>query len=497
MPMHSYHIFYFPFKWEVKGRENMLFAEQTNLDNIRWNPLSNWVENPEVTKEKEQQELYNEQNYYYEFVHPVLYDTGKENSILKHFERREPQNHDVSYIISKHGGKTYTLKVDAINLNLYETGVGMLSFFLKNEQDDQKEQEDILTINQYGRRIFPPFYDDIEGKYETAEFLAINGLNGNPERYREDFKSWLKHGKLDKKAWSSACFVTNLILDLCDGFEITPVIDDRMFVNCWYSNNELADKYRNCNKESLDVFFQENDFWYKYVYVDVSSETCKNDEMKKDLLNKQTYKRWQKDGTIFGMSRYSFVVLTCKGFYGNLLKVHMPTIYSRMIELILIQRSSILRFSDEVSKVGQLSKVKDIDKRLIDKISSIYREYIRFTNQIYFREVTAQDQGIELYKLMSDTLNLRDYVEGLDKEINELYQYVSLVDDRIRNENSSYLNKIATIFFPATLIAGLFGMNTISNFNGGDGEIVLSHFLIQIVFIGAICSLFYQLIKKK
>ncbi|MDR1380355.1 MAG: hypothetical protein LBJ47_02635, partial [Tannerella sp.] len=260
MLMYSCHVFYFPFKWEIDGRKSMLFAEQTNLDNIEWNPQSSWKKNSEALDPDEQQSLYNEENYFYEFVHPVLYDTGKENSILKHFEREEPQRCEVSYIISRRGGKTYTLKVDAINLNLYETGVGMLTFFLKNERDDQKEEEDILTINQYGRRISPPFYDDIEGKHETAEYLAIEGLNGTPNRYREDFASWIRNGKLGKKSWSPACFVNNLILDLYDGFKITPVIDDRMFVNCWYANNELVDKFKHCDTKELNEFFQGTEF---------------------------------------------------------------------------------------------------------------------------------------------------------------------------------------------------------------------------------------------
>jgi len=459
--MYSYHIFYFPFKWMVKGREKKLFAEQTDLDNIVWNLGHCWKNNLNVKDPVELQDLYSEKNYFYEFVHSVLYDTGEENSILKHFERIEPQEREVSYIISKRNDKTYTLKVDAINLNLYETGVGMLSFFLKNERHDQKDKDDILKINQYGRRVFPPFYKDIEEKIETAEYISIEGLTGSPDRYKEDFKSWIKDGKLDKKPWTPACFINNLILDLSDSFEITPVIDDRMFVNCWYGNDDLVKEFKSCDKEGLDTFFKENDFWYKFIHVDMSKMTCQNDELRLNILNKLTYKRWQKEGQLYGVSRSSFVFLSGEGdFHKNILAVYMRTMYSRIVELILFQRASVLRFSDEVTHVGQLSKVKSVDKHLISRISSIYKEYIRFTNQIYFTEVTAQDQGIELYNLISETLNIQKYIDGLNKELNELYQFVSLVDDRIRNKNAEKLNILAAIFFPAALITGLFGMNT-------------------------------------
>jgi len=491
--MNSYHIFYFPFKWEIKGRENKLFSEQTRMDNIKINPFSNWLKSPEINDEKEMNDLYNEKNFYYEFVHPVLYDTGKENSLLLHFERIETRQNDVTYTIAKHEGKTYKLKVEAINLNLYTTGVGMLSFFLINDELNQNRPEDILTINQYGRRIFPPFYNDIDLRYEIAEYLSIEGLNGDSSRYYEDFKNYNP-----QSYWKPACFIHNLIEDLSDELIIQPIIDDRMFVNCWYGNDELVKEYKKLDQKGLNNYFLKNDFWYKYLFVDVSSPSCKNDKMRLDLLENQTYKRWQHDGMLYGVSRYSFVMISDTSFFQKeILAPYMRTNYSKMIELIFIQRASTLRFSGEITKVSQLSKENKLDKEMVEKISSLYKEYIRFINQINFREVTTQDQGIELYQLMSDTLMIQKYVESLDKEIDELHQYLNLLDDRARSENVSYLNKIATIFLPATLIAGLFGMNAVEGVWGQDGEIVWQMFIIQLGFIGLLCYLVYILLKKK
>lgn len=503
MLMYSYHIFYFPFKWKIEGRENLLFAEQTNLDNIEWNKYSNWLENPKITDEQEQNELYNEKNYYYEFVHPVLYDTGEKNSILKHFERKEPQQYNVSYIISKRGGKTYTLKIDAMNLNLYATGVGMLTFYLKNEREDQKEPEDILTINQYGRRIFPPFIADLEFRGEIAEYLKIEGLNGEPSHFYEDFS-----GYTNKEPWKPACFINYLITDLYEGLEITPVVDDRMFVNCWYYNDKLSKKIKeglNIEKEEKREFHDEDDFWYKFLFLDANYVTCQNSEMRKDLICNQTYKRWQRNGTLYGVSRYSFVAITdSDSFNMNVIHVHMRTVYSRMIELVMIQRASILRFSGEITRVSKLSKEGEIHASIVEQISSLYKEYIRFVNQVHFREVTAQDQGIELYEMMMKTLKIVDYIHDLDNEIGELNQYVHLIDDKIRNKNSAYLNKIATIFLPATLTASLFGMNSIKELtkflnleDNSHGEIIMPEFLIQLGIVGIVCLIAYLILKRR
>ena len=121
--------------------------------------------------------------------------------------------------------------------------------------------------------------------------------------------------------------------------------------------------------------------------------------MKEELLKKSTYFRWQGWGTLYGVSRYSFVALTDESdFAKNVLAVHMRTIYARLFELVIIQRASMLRFSGEVTKVSGLADTKE--KEVADWINSLYKEYIRFINQIYFRNVTAQDQGIELYEML-------------------------------------------------------------------------------------------------
>jgi Mg2+ and Co2+ transporter CorA len=459
--MNSYHIFYFPFAWDdaktadATAVDARLFSEQTDPEKISINPHSNWLRNPGPLDETEKEHLYNEQNYYYPFVHPVLYDTEKKDSILHHYERKEPQRGGVTYVIAVRDKKTYRLKVDAIDLNLYCTGIGMLTFFLNNEDENQKAPDDILVINQRGRRIFPPFFADIEGKGETAEFLALEGLNGAPERFREDFSGYKNH----RKTWEPACFIRNLIADLSEDLVVKAVVDDRMFVNCWYSNDELAHRFQNDDAELSDFF--KDDFWYKYLFIDQSAPTCKNDDMKKNLLERQTYTRWQKDGSIYGISRYSFVLLSnTKWFPENILAVHMRTIYARMVELAIIQRASLLKFSGEVTRVSKLSDSNKKDRDLmIQKISSLYKSYIRFINQIYFREVSAQEQGIELYKLLSKTLETDSHIKDLDGEIEELHRYVALLDDQKRSRNAEKLNMIAAIFLPATLIAGLFGMN--------------------------------------
>ena len=449
-PIHSFHNFIFPFRWNTKGMEDKTFSEQVSLRNLRFTDNPNWERSVAPSKEEERIDLYNERNYYYEFVHDALYDNGQDDSLIRHFERREPRAGMVRYHISckpepDQDEKVYELIVSAINLNFFSTGVGVLSFYTHNNRYEQPE--DILTINQFGRRVFPPFLSDDKSCNEVAKSLEITGLHSD-HRYFEDFSRY------SGMAGSNipASFITEMIREVADNIDINPVIDDRMFVLSWYKNDTWA---RILSQNSSYLKYPH---WYEYVFVDkYNGITCQNDDLQKELIQKATYTRWQKYGTLYGISRYSLVCLTtsdCPSYIPR----YFETEYARMVELILVQKASVLRFSAEVTNISNLSGKKHIGS----KVNALYKEYIRFVNQIHFREVSPQDQGIELYTLLYETMNLKDQVEKLDQEIEELYNFITLREDRKSNHTMSQLSWIATIALPITVMTGIFGMNNVT-----------------------------------
>lgn len=507
MNYYSYHIFYFPFKWEIAGEEKKLFSEQVDLKHIPVSSCSMWervqIDNVLLSQQvdkKEQEELFAERQYYFDFVHPVLYDMkNAENPIIHHYERREPKERNVEYHIEVKN-RTYVLNLDALNVNLYATGVGIMTFFLKNEKEDQRDESAIRDINQFGRRIMPPHCGEFmkENRSMIAQSIRIVGLEGDSSRYQDTFDYMTDiRGRGEKQRglahiWNPAWFIKYLIEDLSPTMKVIPVIDDRMLVNCWYGNDEFSKKIKDVDYHG-NVPFVDTDFWYKYVFVDDGDfVTCQNNGMKEELLKQSTYYRWQKLGTLYGVSRYSFVTITnmeAKGF----IDVHMRTIYSRMFELVILQRASILRFSGEVTKVSALKEGHD--KELARRIRSLYREYIRFINQIYFQSVTVQDQGIELYDMLMEQFKSGEKIKDLDAEISELQQYVTLIIDQHRNENGELLNYIAAAFLPASFLTGIFGMNSLIN---QQWTVWLGQFsIILIAIFVAVLYLIYLSKKKK
>ena len=184
--LYSYHIFIFPFKWENKLTKEESFSERYALSKIKQKENSNWLNLPVPKSLEYATELYNEKNFFYEFVHPVLYDDGKrEYPVIMHYERKEDIEHqkliyEIDVIANK--SSRYRLNLKSIGLNLYSTGTGSLVFYLENH--DYPEFDDILRINQYGRRIFPPFLGFPDGIIKTKK-------SGTDQPYCDH---WIKRG---------------------------------------------------------------------------------------------------------------------------------------------------------------------------------------------------------------------------------------------------------------------------------------------------------------
>ena len=72
--IYSSHTFICPFRWSIPADKNKLFSQQINLSRIEYRENSQWVRT--LDNEAERKIVYDEKNYFFEFVHPILYDDG-------------------------------------------------------------------------------------------------------------------------------------------------------------------------------------------------------------------------------------------------------------------------------------------------------------------------------------------------------------------------------------------------------------------------------------
>lgn len=375
----------------------------------------------------EDEDLYNEMCFFYPFTHNTLYDKEGDSLNVWHFERKELQAEGASceYVILLNDGMEYILDLSSININFYETGVGVLSFYMQNSR--YYEAKDILIINQYGRRVFLPFKKAIGVQVPFS--VEIRGLNGI---YKHEFT------EKQTQPNEPAGFIVDLVKESVSGIEkIDQVLDDRMFVMSWYKYKDLDFSNNDVFNSMMSYQGAGNDYLYQYVFIDHDGATCQNKEMRETLLKESIYTRWQEYGTLYGISRYSFVMLTTPGCPDFLLK-YFETEYVRVAELALIQRASILRLSN-------LLRARDEKD-----FSEYYRQFINFISRFRFPEISAQDQGIELYDMLCRKMRIQENADYLDKQFNEREEFFEL-------QNQGKLNRIAGWAVPVSIVSALFG----------------------------------------
>jgi len=530
--------------------------------------------------------LYNEKRFYHELTHPCLFPDSKNSMIRQfvynygkdpllkanadlfysiHINRRIPKP-DVDQIfmdeiIKPPDGydfekKTFSLIIEKIAVDVYEQGICIFSFHLRNEK--YEKPEDILLINQFGRRLYPPFLDD---HFMDFNLGLTDPLTGT--QYREmpisisighiHFDKVIEEGQIEKDSLiyedftNKASKATDIgfpgivqefipdrtflpghigyflgvpknerdnkskrfsisdekVLVFQDSLAIKYVLDDRMFVLCWYGAYQLTYDYKKkkktdkeekleyqylisdlcnripggyetsglsrnlkhhkslmMNKTANGYSYLTNKFWYQYIFIDGYGPTCSNDLMKEDLIVNHTYSRWVEANTLYGVSRYSFVCLTepilnlQKPFpNARFIIDHMQTIYFKMVSLTLFQRAMVLKYAEEASIVSKDLRKKnetaEFDQQvpdLIGKIEILLKNYTEFINRVFHREVTAQEQGIELYDMLQKHLRIEYQAKELEKEIDELHRNIDLIRNReISNQLLNVNMKIATL----------------------------------------------------
>ncbi|MCT7550862.1 magnesium transporter CorA family protein [Aliarcobacter butzleri] len=432
--LYSYHTFMFPFIFKGK------FDKKDN-----WEYKDFKVE---------EQRDFNEYIYFYKHVQDAIYNKEEEksDSISNYYEYEKQKG---TYTICCKKG-IFELELDGLSLRIFNTKVAILTFNLKNTK--YSDVNSVLAINDFGRRIYPQFLGD-NFTCDTKNAILSNciTLTLNGEEIKEDFTRFdnINNLKDTEKLNLLPKFIEKLIENnFSKDKKLRPIIDDRMFVISWYGNNEFSKKL---NSEQ----YKTNSNWYEYIFVDGDGITIHNKKMQENLVTASTYDRWMDNPygcTLYGMSRYSFVSITnSSDFAKNILLPHMQTIYFQMFSLLLAYRASIIKFSDDIQNITQKT-----EKNLVKESDELYERYLKFLNKLYFKEITAQDQGIELYNQAMKVMDIEKYMNDLNHEINQLHSYVSMKEEKIRNEKLDFISKIGAVLLPPSLLAGIFGMNVLT-----------------------------------
>ena len=342
------------------------------------------------------------------------------------------------YIIEK-GNQKYVLPIVEIELHVYKYGIGIL--FIQLINNDYNNISDIKIINDLGRRVLLPFIpnkneDDTSeetiGFSLTADKLGIVGYKElgkvinekksiiNYKKAIVDFYSGQSDGI--KKCLEEPEFLQTIINNFNeeDEINIQSAIDDRMFCSCVIRDEELVDKIKLaefCNEDS-----------YSIVFVDSGDATCKEEEMRKGLMEKACYKRWQNYGTMYAFTEYSaFCITSGDSKINDSVVKPFISLYTYLISLVLLQRVGIAKFSEEAGLlargIGNKGKIK---KWKTKQLIELQEQYIEFENQIMLLEASNQQQGIEMYQKLQGQFLICDEKKILDAQMQGLYEVANM-----------------------------------------------------------------------
>jgi hypothetical protein len=473
--IYSTHSFLFPFVIEAKSKK-------TNLDINTFSKnlcVENWKRKYFSSHDSVRE--YNKKSYFYGHVYDAFFPKVNEpNPMIAYFEKYFGDE----FKITLEDKTEYKLKIEIISLFVFDTSIGILCFDLFNTDDKHSSPEDILKINDFGRRVYPQFISETEGIERTKKtFLAdrIDILDKGEKIFLDPIgeftEEWFFNKNDDPRKIKIAPYILHILGDqfLSTGdFSIKPIIDDRMFTVCWYGSNEQIKELQAESPKDGSFTFENDDFWYKYIFIDGGKNSCcPNPVMKRKLIKQTTYDRWVSinkiEGSIFGLSRHSLVCLTnftdIDGKLETFVQNQMPNLYKYFAVILLTQRATIIKFSGDVSDISK--KIKALKQNsteqnihdVHDEVKKLNEDIIHFINRMWFKEVTAQEQGIEMYGMVQLNMNLQSQLDELKNEISQLYEFMNLDMQRQATKTATAISIISGVFFPITLIATICGMD--------------------------------------
>lgn len=224
-----------------------------------------------------------------------------------------------------------------------------------------------------------------------------------------------------------------------------------MFVACIIRDAGFVAEIKGNSGYDYKSDFEKAKELYALSFIDVGDSTCQNKDMIKDLLNKHVYDRWIEYGTIHAITHHSFICVTGnEDFLKDTVINPFLTQYIEMAIISIVQRASMIKFSKQASEIS--TKYKKSKNKIIKKIISLQEDYTAFKNQLLLFELTPQEQGIEIYEMLKDSLYISRESDGIESQIQNLYEVANVRQQNKFNNIALIISIVATVLTVLSLI---------------------------------------------
>jgi hypothetical protein len=470
--VYSYHTFLFPFLWDEKGVVSITEFEAIFKASDYWT-ATNWAydqipKNDEINDKTDARLAYNAYQYFNPPARRAIYGLGSGTVSNYKFIPKNEQEKFVYYI--KKNSREFRLDVNAVRIKIYNTGVAVM--IIETENTEHRSMSDVKLINQFGRRISAPFLPADDGYFMCADEIGME-FDGDrlPTDFRKDLMKNVSRENIREKL--SLTYVASTLKELMTyktkysvtsdkrkktdekSFFITPVIDDRMFVVCLIRDDSLVPGFRDYAQlpeiYKFEGYRYQTDFekakeLYSFCFVDDTFPSCQNREMIQKLFGSHLYARWIEVGTIHAVTHHSMMCITGTDLENSVVNPFLKQ-YAEMAVLAIVQRASIISFELLASKItDDLEKPGEaINRNKVGEFLNLQERFLAFQNQILFFEVTPQEQGVEIYNMLLDSLYINSEKNTLDGQMQNLYEAATV-------SQGFTFNRYAAVFAAAALI---------------------------------------------
>ena len=204
--------------------------------------------------------------------------------------------------------------------------------------------------------------------------------------------------------------------------------------------------------------------------IDIGDATCQSRSMLKKYNEEHGYHRWGEYGTVYGITEYSMVAIL-NSYIEHIWDAFLYE-YVEMVTIVLAQRATFLALENEVNALILCgARSRDLD--------SLQEKHLVFQSKLLLKEITSQQQGIELYEALSTHLIINEKKMDFDKSIIALDTFGNLKEEKRKSG----------ILFLITLLGILNFVSSLAEIIISIGDDILNWYKIFVTLL--LCGIFF------
>jgi hypothetical protein len=402
---------------------------------------------------------YQDMMFFQPFVRRAFFDTGASNpqqeALTHRYVIRIPPESRL-YYEAEGAGESARVQITDLRLLIFGNGVGILTIGV---EANHLPYSQALWINEMMRKIYPSSTHQVETARIPSRMALVKQTG--PERHVIAEERWQENCGIGYRPQLSSILLSLLHFANYNHEEYEPVLDERMIVNSFVSldRSALAPGFE--YSEEYDKAFS------RLLYVDRDGDGYRYDpnflagELKKDV-----YRRWQNEGTLYGVTSYSSVVsiLSLPDAVAEHTVHRMFRGKNLLLAVIaLFYRASLLNFADESALVSRqlfpLFSGGTVRHRHIQFANRLMGNFHYFNTYWFHLEPTIKDEELEHFRMLSRAYELAPTKAVIEDQIASL---AGFIDRLFALRNTDAVNRLAMmsmILGVGALITGYYGMN--------------------------------------